>query len=189
MPFQSRWFIPARTGNTLNATHGARLDPGSSPHARGTRTACPQNPFRGPVHPRTHGEHGEVVPGPVPVQRFIPARTGNTFLASRASTTSHGSSPHARGTLSEETLAMCLERFIPARTGNTRRPRRFAAQRSVHPRTHGEHSAQDLLPDGNARFIPARTGNTAVPSGAFARPPVHPRTHGEHSRRSEASQS
>ena len=131
-------FIPARAGNTR----------------RGVGSLC-----AGPVHPRSRGEHVKVVDqvkeivGSSPlargtlrrvvldarVDRFIPARAGNTVRRSRRSNptavhprsrgehTAHtcaawmisGSSPLARGTRMGGLPPDTCNRFIPARAGNT----------------------------------------------------------------------
>ena len=95
----------------------------------------------------------------VPIQRFIPARAGNTLPApSRLrATTVHprsrgehtlppntsgvdrGSSPLARGTLLRGLLRGRGLRFIPARAGNTGRCGGMSCLNAVHPRSRGEH--------------------------------------------------
>ena len=151
-------FIPARAGNT-------------SPR-RFTRSGRP-------VHPRPRGEHAAVselsanVVGSSPpargtrrallrlqvVERFIPARAGNTQVlpsstrhssvhprprgehidGAEAELRSIGSSPPARGTPARRVLARFNHRFIPARAGNTTSTRCGTAATSVHPRPRGEH--------------------------------------------------
>ena len=172
-------FIPARAGNT-----GLSWD--STPHH--------------PVHPRSRGEHptirwfrcSRIGSSPLArgtlfrhtddrvVNRFIPARAGNTSTGAipMIPTPVH---PRSRGgTLRFASRILLLVRFIPARAGNT--PRHFAVGASwpVHPRSRGEHSPSPIanglrigssplargtpaIPFGNAgclRFIPARAGNT-----------------------------
>ena len=192
-------FIPARAGNTSNAVNALAAAPvhprsrgehgrgggvmsdlaGSSPLARGTHRSRrsgsrssrfiparagntaqpgPASPLR-PVHPRSRGEHG-----------FLLA--GNLCVA--------GSSPLARGTQQPHRQDEAERRFIPARAGNTHLSRHIPDPNTVHPRSRGEHEAQDA-PDTAAagssplargtrpsrgrsiparRFIPARAGNT-----------------------------
>ena len=172
-------FIPARAGNTgpptCPTTPGAvhprsrgehtfrpcstRLFGGSSPLARGTRSAPVPRRSRSAVHPRSRGEH-------------IDATVVRVSLG--------GSSPLARGTLDEDVARIRMARFIPARAGNTHPPRRRRSRDPVHPRSRGEHAApltardtadgssplaRGTLRAGHAvavvvRFIPARAGNT-----------------------------
>ena len=151
-------FIPARAGNTHNA--------------KGIRHASP-------VHPRAGGEHvwnatrTAGISGSSPrgrgtrlcdrgrrgVERFIPARAGNTGFG-RAShphrpvhpraggehggkvqlpDVPYGSSPRGRGTRQPRARGRHPQRFIPARAGNTGWSTKCRAPRSVHPRAGGEH--------------------------------------------------
>ena len=157
---------------------------GSSPHVRGTwighqgrqlfgrfiparagnivpLSGCPASL---PVHPRTCGEHME---------------------SSRTDETKHGSSPHVRGTSRLASAQAALLRFIPARAGNIRAWAWDADLWTVHPRTCGEHHANQYLADRTngssphvrgtlsvqavtnqwARFIPARAGNMWIGTG------------------------
>ena len=192
-------FIPARAGNTETRprrrsglavhprsrgehTRLMRISPkstGSSPLARGTRTAT--------VRPERR-------------VRFIPARAGNTTAPRPAWDTltvhprsrgehicsaslpcrSAGSSPLARGTRHLQRADAGHHRFIPARAGNTRAATPRQTRRPVHPRSRGEHYRRRggiRMTDGSSplargtrpgaerhglrhRFIPARAGNT-----------------------------
>ena len=151
-------FIPARAGNT------SRTWPIGPPRA---------------VHPRSRGEHHsprliraalagssplargtlQLRPRLPPLDRFIPARAGNTrtrwappaFLPVHPRSRGEhgrdlvgrlhvvGSSPLARGTQAELVPGAREVRFIPARAGNTGGvgPRR--SRGTVHPRSRGEH--------------------------------------------------
>ena len=151
-------FIPACAGNTCFATPSMAVSMvhprmrgeharwagadvravGSSPHARGTPggnwhfrgahrfiPACAGNTSvqgegrgKGAVHPRMRGEH-----------------TGHSGRL----TSSAGSSPHARGTLTRTCTVSVMSWFIPACAGNTfqSRPRKYCT--AVHPRMRGEH--------------------------------------------------
>ena len=150
--------IPARAGNTRKSLHGGR-----------SRRA----------HPRSRGEHPgedgrtEIHPGSSPLARgtrllaafslvrggLIPARAGNTFLASSSLswTRAHprsrgehgragllrlqgwGSSPLARGTRNNTMKKMTVDGLIPARAGNTLESRARGAPVRAHPRSRGEH--------------------------------------------------
>ena len=154
----SRRFIPARAGNT----------PSASPWKR-----------PGPVHPRSRGEHAHahyerdhdsgsspLARGTLPdgwyrcrVDRFIPARAGNTISrrrkinsapvhprsrgehvrSSRWMDRPTGSSPLARGTRARHHGSRRRYRFIPARAGNTSPPANGGTAQPVHPRSRGEH--------------------------------------------------
>ena len=134
----------------------------------------------GPVHPRSRGEHlhpaqersveggssplarGTLVEAALDagVDRFIPARAGNTSRSrrSRCGQSVHprsrgehieipssnvdrtGSSPLARGTRNGNRGVPRSARFIPARAGNTARPSKGRCSCTVHPRSRGEHS-------------------------------------------------
>ena len=131
--------IPARAGNTL-----------VSP-CRASSLAA---------HPRSRGEHGEVLSHPC---------------------AEFGSSPLARGTLLTPTRRRLPTRLIPARAGNTvSGPCSYMAQ-PAHPRSRGDHTSippRLPKPSGSSplargtrepavrgaldgRLIPARAGNTA----------------------------
>ncbi len=131
------------------------------------------------VHPRTRGEH-----------RPKAARIGST----------HGSSPHTRGTLQAGHVRPGRQRFIPAHAGNTASRSAERDLRAVHPRTRGEHLPRsDAVRCGHgssphtrgtllgikyivyyARFIPAHAGNTNQAQPSSSTSSVHPRTRGEH---------
>ena len=151
-------FIPARAGNTPAHRHGRAL---------------------GSVHPRPRGEHpsapartrswiGSSPPARGTPQRtgtdalldrFIPARAGNTAARPRPAADSPvhprprgehppgwnvlddnlGSSPPARGTLGRAGGGSRWSRFIPARAGNTNFSASPRLSSTVHPRPRGEH--------------------------------------------------
>ncbi|CDM39385.1 hypothetical protein PPSAL_0770 [Ectopseudomonas oleovorans] len=156
-------FIPAGAGNTRSRFGGIRSRPvhprwrgehsprarslgrkvGSSPLARGTRTARqpgqspgrfipagagnttkPSSPSaRPPVHPRWRGEHGVSVPDTARL---------------------NGSSPLARGTHPYRDGIGRVHRFIPAGAGNTPNAVDAGSVISVHPRWRGEHNNAEL---------------------------------------------
>jgi len=150
--------IPARAGNTLRVFHREpsrsahprsrgehpvssspmRRSSGSSPLARGTRSAgrrqrrpnrliparagnttLPRmSSFLTPAHPRSRGEHTAACP---------------------TATSSCGSSPLARGTLIGRSTQGMFHRLIPARAGNTEDAGTRKRVGSAHPRSRGEH--------------------------------------------------
>ena len=131
------------------------------------------------VHPRSRGEHviepfadgGAFGSSPLArgtrfeidpqgrLERFIPARAGNTTdtAIAKTSTSVHprsrgehtgllardalgrGSSPLARGTLGYSACRARSRRFIPARAGNTFQALDWRHENPVHPRSRGEH--------------------------------------------------
>ena len=134
------------------------------------------------------------------LNRFIPARAGNTYCSSVSSArwSVHPRSRGEHGAVGHRREGP--RRFIPARAGNTWSRRAGRSPGPVHPRSRGEHlctvcvsaetdgssplargtlSGQSLDIAGE-RFIPARAGNTRGSSGSCAMPTVHPRSRGEH---------
>ena len=171
-------FIPARAGNT---------------------TPRRSRRFASPVHPRPRGEHNHVVNSAVggtgssppargtlhrfahaqDVNRFIPARAGNTRLTRpprplesvhprprgehhcprKRSRNKSGSSPPAR-----EHISTASSFVYPIGSSP---PARGTRERAL------DHAVAE-------RFIPARAGNTHRRSRPARRTPVHPRPRGEH---------
>ena len=145
-PFRRRAVSPFDPTDFGASYYALALLRGSSPRGRGT-------------HRRRHLRGG--------VDRFIPARAGNTHAAqSRASSSPvhpraggehydvrsicvalDGSSPRGRGTPAAFAGDDSCCRFIPARAGNTRTSRSRADPTPVHPRAGGEHAFQ-LGPKG-----------------------------------------
>ena len=161
--FQTR-FIPACAGNAwwklarglpvavhprMRGERTFEFEPlitpaGSSPHARGTRgvgrlgvdhvrfiPACAGNAplpecslWRWPVHPRMRGERD---------RRSI------------ASSTTLGSSPHARGTRPTVEHDTTRNRFIPACAGNAASRSPGSGQETVHPRMRGERFSRSRV--------------------------------------------
>ena len=174
-----RRFIPARAGNTLKGIQDAIALRGSSPLARGTLGkhqssvlahrfiparagntagyAAPRS--RGPVHPRSRGEH---------------------FAAHGRDTGKRGSSPLARGTPSTPTTWTTWRRFIPARAGNTPTGYAGAVRRAVHPRSRGEHSIIAWVDEITSGSSPLARGTPLRKEANFAKNAVHPRSRGEH---------
>ena len=130
---------PRMRGERRPLSDDVQVNPGSSPHARGTRRmaagvvifsrfipACAGNAESrqresgtGAVHPRMRGERSHGV-------------SGRTTVA--------GSSPHARGTRGLVGRQGRGNRFIPACAGNASRDLCGGSFPSVHPRMRGERS-------------------------------------------------
>ena len=212
-------FIPARAGNTVLLA-GSGPWPAVHPRSRGEHNYCGSavRYVRG-SSPLARGTH-HALPQDVHIIRFIPARAGNTRTRPRSagSTSVHprsrgehlafpgpggeviGSSPLARGTLHRSDRRRTDDRFIPARAGNTRSTRPSPRGGPVHPRSRGEHVVNVLplcLENGSSplargthmptaaeqtagRFIPARAGNTETEASSSRIASVHPRSRGEH---------
>ena len=131
------------------------------------------------AHPRSRGEHGNVVPC---------CRVGV------------GSSPLARGALGECLYVVAGEGLIPARAGSTPAGATPAATATAHPRSRGEHGEKGDPGPGlwgssplargaplkvqvrghPAGLIPARAGSTTQRLSRPSMLGAHPRSRGEH---------
>ncbi len=192
-------FIPACAGNTAQRQTRVRLFP-VHPRVCGEHASGVINtPSSRGSSPRVRGTPLRKAVGDA-VRRFIPACAGNTHGRSqfhvfrsvhprvcgehRAApmwrTSSAGSSPRVRGTLTTYRNILYYQRFIPACAGNTRPASGQPEQLPVHPRVCGEHPigvATRPISDGSSprvrgtrykggkrylklRFIPACAGNT-----------------------------
>ena len=182
-------FIPARAGNT--------------PGGRRRRWVPP-------VHPRAGGEHQTtrvrasspdgssprgrgtqvIEPSEQQIQRFIPARAGNTPRRRRVEqprpvhpraggehpgpwcwrSPAAGSSPRGRGTPNRRPLSWHRHRFIPARAGNTGLAGASPGTVPVHPRAGGEHFRRRRIA---SRFTGSSPRGRGTLSQAQDRLPVH----------------
>ena len=152
---------------------------GSSPLARGTRKWNQRRRRKKGLIPARAGNTGR------PVRRnqtrwAHPRSRGEHFLVRVSVLVWTGSSPLARGTLSDITQLLKSRGLIPARAGNTQRFLHGVPSRRAHPRSRGEHlgaqrehtRAEGSSPlargtphlydpvTGAGRLIPARAGNT-----------------------------
>ena len=111
-----------------------------------------------------------------------------------------GSSPHARGTLAENSGVERSKGIIPACAGNTSKVASCFHAPKDHPRMRGEHACMSGVwavqggssphargtlaaaphAGGNVRIIPACAGNTPTGAASMRRPWDHPRMRGEH---------
>ena len=110
-----------------------------------------------------------------------------------------GSSPLARGTLTDRYTPTTIIRFIPACAGNSQDQEGAPLYRSVHPRLRGELTQRVLITINRSgssplargtqflalfrrvlvRFIPACAGNSKATIQNINTPKVHPRLRGE----------
>ena len=214
-----RRLIPARAGNTYDRLRSGERAPahprsrgehhmasarssgssGSSPLARGTPHGWPEMVFCRRLIPARAGNTSSMVTVPLSCTAH-PRSRGEHFLADSTLCNGCGSSPLARGTLSELPYGIFRIRLIPARAGNTWR---FAARgkpRAAHPRSRGEHGCavnklecmrgSSPLARGTPlmrsiitpplRLIPARAGNTTGDYQCCKGVTAHPRSRGEH---------
>ena len=173
---------------------------GSSPHTRGT--PHPDAKCRPPLRfiPAYAGNATTRLPVSRPRSVHPRIRGERQFVMTPVST-SIGSSPHTRGTLSSSRQSSHHCRFIPAYAGNARRTPSLRRRATVHPRIRGERAANhygDKKRGGSSphtrgtrpsgvqnrpykRFIPAYAGNARGPARQQTPPSVHPRIRGERS--------
>ena len=164
--------IPARAGNTSPCPEL----PGSSrahPRSRGEHDyAAVRGIPAGGSSPLARGTR-RGAPGVLVYHGLIPARAGNTsnHVQAASETGAHprsrgehkrrswrfmsgqGSSPLARGTRWTSLPSTSPAGLIPARAGNTHSGRGARGRRRAHPRSRGEHEAEDerhLLDSGSS---------------------------------------
>ena len=174
------------------------MNPGSSPHTRGTR--IPRHPSSPKIRfiPACAGNAGSGVSSSS-VSPVHPRMRGERSAGGRPAWACLGSSPHARGTPERPDPHHRRLRFIPACAGNAHPQLASGGSRPVHPRMRGERGkwggfigcrrgssphargTRSCFPGPRrpARFIPACAGNAAPGRAPRAPPPVHPRMRGE----------
>jgi len=209
--------IPARAGSTCRVGCGSRAwsaHPRSrgehQPSGRSSRTMVGSSPLARGAPPRRRRSRW--------AGRLIPARAGSTrsSIAGSACPSAHprsrgehtsrgagqkspsGSSPLARGALSEGLHVERGERLIPTRAGSTYWRLVTSTWRPAHPRSRGEHTSrgagqkspsgssplargaldQHDHAEGRRRLIPARAGSTACHPQPGPAVPAHPRSRG-----------
>ncbi len=215
---QAGRFIPARAGNgteerlsrSQSSVHprarGERLltakfivsPTGSSPRARGTVVRAASAQRRARFIPARAG-NGPLQARRAPCPSVHPRARGERLANVLGSALSFGSSPRARGTVTNERRVDGSPRFIPARAGNGGFSTATGSRYSVHPRARGERrsltpspraisgssprargTARRYFPEhGVVRFIPARAGNGGACDPSRAPTTVHPRARGE----------
>ena len=217
---QAAGLIPARAGNTetnstgylrrqahprsrgehYKDTYPRKMEPGSSPLARGTR----ELPFAKIPRPGLiPARAGNTMPRRtfLPALRAHPRSRGEHSTAALCASTASGSSPLARGTRELPFAKIPRPGLIPARAGNTRQRIPCTSPVRAHPRSRGEHPGEDgsteihpgssplargtpghpLANHGKSGLIPARAGNTRRPLEVILNVGAHPRSRGEHS--------
>ncbi len=169
-------FIPAPAGNTVHPAV----------------TSWPPA-----VHPRSRGEHRppdkakdrDDGSSPLPrgtrlrpllgcrCARFIPAPAGNTVLNRRNPGFWRGSSPLPRGTHNLGCRRHVCVRFIPAPAGNTQERGARCSQRTVHPRSRGEHANTRSVCASPIGSSPLPRGTHQTQPTVFKRKNRMPKTH------------
>ena len=135
--------IPACAGSTYPRARSIGLPWGSSPHARGARNRVRELvPVLGD-HPRMRGEHEKLSLNEQAIERIIPACAGSTASEMPLMKLVTGSSPHARGALSQ----------MPA----------MSTSGWDHPRMRGEHARALFAVQFDVGIIPACAGSTYLP--------------------------
>ena len=169
-PPQINWdigLIPARAGNTRTrnlrkASLGAHprsrgehmgrsqamiREAGSSPLARGTRTALLLGAVVIGLIPARAGNTNSIRASERQVRAHPRSRGEHRSFSSPVSPTT-GSSPLARGTLKTLIIDEVSMGLIPARAGNTDYSFPLRGRERAHPRSRGEHTP--LLPSGSS---------------------------------------
>src|SRR5690606_6797328 len=176
-------------GEHCNSMAYSSASHGSSPHARGTPAvirpptgtrrlipACAGNTYglcspygQVPAHPRMRGEHVHLgIAGRLCLLAH-PRMRGEHTASHGAARGPTGSSPHARGTRSNDPPRRPDRRLIPACAGNTMR--RSVVSISVDGSSpHARGTPLDgARRRGARRLIPACAGNTLSLTGCFSR--------------------
>ena len=136
-----------------------QVDAGIIPACAGSTSPRSRHAERGKDHPRMRGEH------------YLLQVTGKRVL---------GSSPHARGALSNRALSHPVPGIIPACAGSTahgRPPLLLESGSSPHARGALLDAGHGVIHGG---IIPACAGSTRRASTRSAWPRDHPRMRGEH---------
>ena len=178
---------------------------GSSPHARGARSACPARSGRRGIIPACAGS---TRPARDQDGRRAdhPRMRGEHTLVAASTSLAAGSSPHARGALESDGGEPLAHGIIPACAGSTLCFCPCHDAPRDHPRMRGEHAAaysSRVWPAGSSPhargaparrhgrrghtgIIPACAGSTSCRRSGSARRGDHPRMRGEHTGRTVA---
>ena len=193
------WAHPRSRGEHLDERKYGKFSKGSSPLARGTRSLTGCTSHRTGLIPARAGNTGGCL-HPHAHKRAHPRSRGEHTDLLKNSTPEAGSSPLARGTHLSQVTAVQPAGLIPARAGNTHAHEPDQAIDRAHPRSRGEHGDYDRrskwvvgsspLARGTPQakvnikkprgLIPARAGNTVNNAVNNALNAAHPRSRGEH---------
>ena len=194
---------PRSRGENLPPGRSRTRTSGSSPLARGKRCRLGPPSRRGGLIPARAGKtpiSGTPECGP----RAHPRSRGENRATTDDRVEGWGSSPLARGKLSQQAKDATAGRLIPARAGKTCRCERAAQNERAHPRSRGENETTSAcgprargssplargkrvdqgLDGGGRGLIPARAGKTSRRARFGAPLRAHPRSRGENATRS-----
>ena len=130
---------PRSRGEHTSSAGTGTATPGSSPLARGTRTALHSRPLDAGLIPARAGNTRKSSNTPQP-NRAHPRSRGEHVRRALDVASLPGSSPLARGTPNEREHTRSASGLIPARAGNTKTKRRVRGTARAHPRSRGEHN-------------------------------------------------
>ena len=172
--------IPARAGN-IGKTTTSRLWQTAHPRSRGEHVAPLELPTRTVGSSPLARGTCSALRATDKNGRLIPARAGNitggcirhlAYAAHPRSRGEHrrlslrlarlsGSSPLARGTCSVRIINARARRLIPARAGNIVIPIRGVHRAAAHPRSRGEHAADQIITQHHRGSSPLARGTSA----------------------------
>ena len=136
---------------------------GSSPHARGTHNGLKLCEFVRGIIPACAGNTSRGMSAE-DVRRDHPRMRGEHRCEWCGKDRRQGSSPHARGTLSDIMDAFRQRGIIPACAGNTSAPSAWPDTATDHPRMRGEHRSGIRPDDGAPGSSPHARGTPDGPS-------------------------
>ena len=171
---------------------------GSSPHRRGKRVECGDEPCGRGLIPAWTGKTSRASTWPT-AGASHPRVDGENLMRWHVSGPATGLSPRGRGKRTNSHDHKTDWGLIPARAGKTRMPRRTHSRLTAHPRAGGENvrvrrsilSTQGSSPRGRGklegscacfaglRLIPARAGKTRPRRSSHRSCRAHPRAGGE----------
>ena len=132
------WDHPRMRGEHSSAVSMVVMEPGSSPHARGTPHPRPWRGCQAGIIPACAGNTWMSI-WIILACRDHPRMRGEHLGIDHYVTINGGSSPHARGTLNITLACQWSNGIIPACAGNTVMPCSLTRRHGDHPRMRGEH--------------------------------------------------